>query len=115
MGDALAGPKLPSRWASVGTKLPETLHHLHGPSGGVVELPIDLAWSGDRNFDLGDAQQRYLYQMTVLTAAVTSEHYVRWLNADLLAADWQRLRLPPALRAVWNDRFPELANVARPV
>jgi hypothetical protein len=72
MDDALAGSKLPSRWGSVGSKLPETLHHLHGPAAGVVELPIDLAWSGDRDFDLGDARQRYLYQMTVLTAAVTS-------------------------------------------
>jgi hypothetical protein len=112
MHDALAGPKLPSRWSSVGTKLPPTLRHLDGPSGGVVELPIDLAWSGDRSFDLSDAQQRYLYQMTVLTAAVTPEHYTQWLNADLLVADWARLRLPRALRAAWNDRFPELADLA---
>jgi hypothetical protein len=110
--DALAVPKLPSRWSSVGTRLPPTLRHLDGPSTGVVELPVDLAWSGDRSFDLGDAQQRYLYQMTVLTAAVTREHYTRWLNADLLVADWARLRLPRALRAAWNDHFPELAGLA---
>jgi hypothetical protein len=68
MDDALAVPKLPSRWASVGTKLPQTPHHPPGPSAGVVELPIDLAWSGDHG-----------------------------------------------LRAVWNDRFPELSNVAKHV
>lgn len=106
-----AWPKLPSRWAGVAAKLPETLDYLHGPSGGVVELPADLAWSGDRSFDLGDMQQRYLYQMTVLTAAVTREHYTRWLNADLLRSDWPRLRLPRQLRGAWHDRFPELAKV----
>ena len=87
-------PRLPSRWAGVGAKLPEALGDLDGPSSGIVELPADLAWSGDRDFDLGDAAQRYLYQMTVLTAAVTPEHYTRWLNADLLRADWPVLRLP---------------------
>jgi hypothetical protein len=71
MDDALADPKLPSRWASAGTKLPETLRHLHGPSAGVAELPIDLAWSGDRNFDLGDARQRDQSAMPDAVAAAT--------------------------------------------
>ena len=112
MDDADSRPKLPSRWASIGAKLPPSLDHLTGPSGGVVELPVDLAWSGDRSFDLADPSQRYLYHMTVLTAAVTGEHYTRWLNAGLLRIDWSRLRLPGPLRAVWQERFPELAAVA---
>lgn len=101
--------KLPSRWASVGGKLPPALDQLIGPASGQVELPIDLAWSGDRSFDLSDPAQRYLYHMTVLTAAVTGEHYTRWLNGGLLRADWNRLRLPRPLRAVWQEHFPELA------
>jgi hypothetical protein len=108
-----ARPRLPSRWAGVGAKLPETLDRLDGPSTGVVELPADLAWSGDRGFDLADPGQRYLYEMTMLTAAVTPEHYIRWLNADLLRADWPVLRLPSSLRAVWHERFPELAQLTR--
>ena len=99
---------LPSRWAGVDAKLPPSLGFLTGPATGIVELPIDLAWSGDRYFDLADPVQRYLYHMTVLTAAVTPEHYIRWLNADLLRSDWSRLRLPVGLRAVWHDHFPEL-------
>jgi hypothetical protein len=47
--------------------------------------------------------------MTVLTAAVTREHYTRWLNAVLLQTDWNQLRLPRPLRAVWQEHFPELA------
>jgi len=109
MDDTGATPKLPSRWAGVGAKLPQSLGLLAGPDGGTVQLPIDLAWSGDRHFDLSDPVQRYLYHMTVLTAAVTPEHYTRWLNAELLRSDWSRLRLPAPLRAVWHARFPELA------
>ncbi len=72
-------------------------------------LPVDLAWSGERCFDLADPVQRYLYHVTVLTAAVTPEHYTRWLNADLLRSDWSRLRLPVGLRTIWHEHFPELS------
>ena len=47
----------------------------------------------------------------MLTAAVTPEHYTRWLNAGLLREDWSRLRLPRLLRAVWQEHFPELAGL----
>jgi hypothetical protein len=79
-----------------------------GPLTGVVELPLDLAWSGDRGFDLADPVQRYLYHMTVLTSAVTREHYTSWLNASLLCSDWSKLRLPRLLREIWQAHFPEL-------
>lgn len=75
MESADSRPRLPSRWAGVGAKLPPALDQLAGPADGVVELPLDLAWSGDRCFDLADPVQRYLYHMTVLTSAVTQEHY----------------------------------------
>lgn len=101
-------PRLPSRWAGVGAKLPPALDQLAGPADGVVELPLELAWSGDRRFDLADPMQRYLYHMTVLTSAVTREHYTSWLNASLLCGDWGRLRLPRPLREIWQARFPEL-------
>ena len=103
-------PGLPSRWAGVGARLPSVLESLAGPGGGVVELPLDLAWSGDRRFDLADPGQRYLYHMTVLTSAVTREHYTSWLNAGLLRGDWGRLRLPRTLREIWQERFPELGQ-----
>jgi hypothetical protein len=109
MDEVRARQKLPSRWAGVSGKLPPSLGHLAGPADGTVELPIDLAWSGDRRFNLADPVQRYLYHVTVLTAAVTPEHYTRWLNAELLRSDWARLRLPIALRTIWNDHFPELS------
>jgi hypothetical protein len=101
-------PRLPSRWAGVEAKLPPVLDQLAGPADGVVELPLDLAWSGDRCFDLADPVQRYLYHMTVLTSAVTREQYTSWLNASLLRGDWSRLRLPRPLREIWQAHFPEL-------
>jgi hypothetical protein len=100
---------LPSRWAGVARLLPVSLGALAGPVGGEVALPGDLAWSGQRNYDLSDPDQRYLYHMTVLTAAITPEHYTQWLNADLLRSDWVRLRMPRPLRRLWEDHFPELA------
>ena len=100
--------RLPSRWSGVGAKLPPALEHLAGPGGGVVELSLDLAWSGDRRFDLADSGERYLYQMTVLTSAVTREHYTSWLNAGLLRSDRGRLRLPRPLREICQEHFPEL-------
>lgn len=99
---------LPPRWAGVGDRLPPALENLAGPGGGVVELPLDLAWSGDRRFDLADPGQRYLYHMTVLTSAITREHYTGWLNVGLLRGDWGRLRLPRPLREIWQEHFPEL-------
>jgi hypothetical protein len=45
--DSGSRQKLPSRWAGVEAKLPPTLHDLSGPASGVVELPIDLAWSAE--------------------------------------------------------------------
>lgn len=102
--------RLPSRWAGVEARLPPVLDQLVGPADGVVELPLDLAWSGDRRFDLADPVQRYLYHMTVLTSAVTREHYTSWLNASLLCGDWSRLRLPRPLREIWQAHFPELGN-----
>jgi len=110
MESADASPKLPSRWSGVTARLPSALDSLTGPGSGVVELPADLAWSGDRRFDLADPGQRYLYHMTVLTSAVTREHYTDWLNAGLLRGDWGRLRLPRPLRSIWQDRFPELGQ-----
>jgi hypothetical protein len=95
-----ARPGLPSRWAGVGARLPSALESLAGPGGGVVELPVDLA----------DPGQRYPYHMTVLTSAVTRDHYTSWLNAGLLRGDWGRLRLPRPLREVWQERFPELGR-----
>jgi hypothetical protein len=107
--DGVKRQQLPSRWAGVANVLPMSLNALRGPAAGIVDLPFDLAWSGRRSFDLSDPGQRYLYHMTVLTAAIDTEHYTRWLNADLLRSDWSRLLLPRALRSIWQDRFPELA------
>lgn len=106
------GSELPSRWSGVERSLPASLAALTGPASSVVELPPELAWSGRRVFDLAVAEHRYLYHMTVLTAAVTPAHYTRWLNPGLLVAEWPRLRLPRPLRRTWQEQFPELQAAA---
>jgi hypothetical protein len=67
-------PRLPSRWAGVDAKLPPALEQLTGPVDGVVELPLDLAWSGDRRFDLADPVQRYLYGLAVAGGYAVKAH-----------------------------------------
>ncbi|MEU6526912.1 hypothetical protein ABZ892_29785, partial [Streptomyces sp. NPDC046924] len=34
-------------------RLPESLDELRGPTQGVVELPLHVAWSGMTSYDLG--------------------------------------------------------------
>jgi len=106
------GSELLSRWSGMERSLPPSLAALAGPASGVVELPPELAWSGRRAFDLAEAEQRYLYHMTVLTATVTPADYTRWLNPELLVAEWPRLRLPRPLRRAWQEQFPELRAAA---
>ncbi|WP_329266955.1 hypothetical protein [Streptomyces sp. NBC_01451] len=39
-------------------RLPESLDELHGPTDGVVELPLHVAWSGMTAYDMGSPRQR---------------------------------------------------------
>jgi hypothetical protein len=46
--------------------VPDSLGELVGPASGVVELPVHLAWSGLRVYDLGDERQlRLLYKTAI--------------------------------------------------
>lgn len=88
----------------------EHLDDLHGPSEGVVTLPLDLFWSGDPRFDLADAAAReYLYQSVLTNGSVEDlEHY---LNHDLLRHLWPGLWLDERLVRTWHARHPSLATL----
>ncbi|MFB7461809.1 hypothetical protein [Streptomyces sp. NPDC056188] len=47
-------------------RLPESLDELHGPSQGVVKLPLHMVWSGMSSYDLGKPRQRMGLYRTVL-------------------------------------------------
>ncbi|WP_331721163.1 hypothetical protein [Streptomyces sp. NBC_00454] len=94
-------------------RLPASLKELAGPRHGVVELPLHVAWSGLRSYDLDRPRLRMGLYRTVL-AEGQHEDLVILLNHDLLLAQWPVLRtlVSRHLREVWEDAFPELLRAS---
>src|SRR6266567_8324439 len=57
---------LPSRWDSYARRLPSSLEDLRGPPAGVIELPMHVAWSGRRVYDVGREDQRLVLYALLL-------------------------------------------------
>ncbi|WP_328349337.1 hypothetical protein OG800_01410 [Streptomyces sp. NBC_00445] len=95
-------------------RLPESLNELHGPTQGVVELPLHMAWSGMTSYDLGKPRQRMGLYRTVLHEGLHDD-LPRYLNQDLLLQLWPVLRtlVGRTVRTVWEDAFPQLATRTR--
>jgi hypothetical protein len=89
------------------------LADLHGPAGGVVELPLSLFWSApERKFDLDDPEMRaWLYEI-VLREAVQPGDLLDYLNRDTLIGLWSSLWLPRGVRRAWEDQHPALRAAA---
>ncbi|WP_371100211.1 hypothetical protein [Streptomyces sp. PU_AKi4] len=95
-------------------RLPESLDELHGPTHGVVDLPLHMAWSGMTSYDLGKPRQRMGLYRTVLHEGLRDD-LPRYLNQDLLLQLWPVLRtlVGRTVRTVWEDAFPQLASPTR--
>jgi hypothetical protein len=93
--------------------LPDRLESLSGAVSGTVYLPRHLDWSGRAVYDL-DAPGRLidLYR-TVLIEAARPQDLERFLDAAALRRLWSYLWLPVALRAAWEARFTDLAQLGR--
>ncbi|GGK88778.1 hypothetical protein [Streptomyces flaveus] len=92
-------------------RLPESLDELHGPTQGVVELPLHMAWSGMTSYDMSKPRQRMGLYRTVLHEGLHDD-LPRYLNQDLLLQLWPVLRtlVGRTVRTVWEDAFPQLAS-----
>ncbi|MFE7929798.1 hypothetical protein ACFU6S_13820 [Streptomyces sp. NPDC057456] len=95
-------------------RLPESLDELHGPTQGVIELPLHVAWSGMTSYDLSKPRQRMGLYRTVLHEGLRDD-LPRYLNQDLLLQLWPVLRtlVGRTVRTVWEDSFPQLASRTR--
>ena len=95
-------------------RLPGSLDELRGPTQGVVELPLHVAWSGLTSYDLGRPRQRMGLYRTVLHEGLRDD-LPRYLNQDMLLQLWPVLRtlVGRTVRAVWEDAFPQLASHVR--
>jgi len=93
---------------------PDSLSDLRGPTAGVVTVGPHIDTSLDPSYDVSNLQRaRELYSATVRDGFV-SDH-VRILDRGLLLRLWPQLNLPVRCRAIWEQRFPELAVRARRV
>ena len=92
-------------------EVPSSLAALHGPSSGLIELPITVHWGPHRTFDLDDdGQRRAAYRAIVREG--TPEVQERLLDETLLRREWAALVLPERCRATWHAAFPELAALS---
>lgn len=97
---------LPSRWDSYARRLPSSLEDLRGPAAGVIELPLHVAWSGRRVYDVGREDQR-LVLYALLLAEAPREDLERFVHRESLVSMWPRLRrlLGPHARREWERRL----------
>ena len=95
-------------------RLPESLDMLCGPTQGVVELPLHIAWSGMASYDMSNPRQRMGLYRTVLHEGLQDDLPL-YLNQGLLLQLWPVLRtlVGRTVRAVWEDAFPQLASRTR--
>ncbi len=97
---------LPSRWDSCARRLPSSLEDLRGPAAGVIELPLHVAWSGRRVYDVGREDQR-LVLYALLLAEAPREDLERFVHCESLVSIWPRLRrlLGPHARREWERQL----------
>ncbi|MFE0733234.1 hypothetical protein [Streptomyces antibioticus] len=95
-------------------RLPQSLDELQGPTRGVVELPLHMAWSGMTSYDMAKPRQCMGLYRTVLHEGLRDD-LPRYLNQRLLLQLWPVLRtlVGRTVRTVWEDAFPQLASRAQ--
>ncbi|GAB7036075.1 hypothetical protein AB0G35_24335 [Streptomyces sp. NPDC021749] len=92
-------------------RLPASLGDLAGPTHGRVELPLHVAWSGLRTYNLDQPRQRMSYYRTVLAEGQRHD-LTTLLDQGLLLSLWPVLRtlVSRHIREVWEAAFPALAR-----
>ena len=97
---------LPPRWGEYARRMPSSLEDLKGPATGRVELPLHVAWSGRRVYDVGQDYQR-LVLYALLLAEAQREDLERFVHRESLVSMWPRLRrlLGPHARREWERRL----------
>jgi hypothetical protein len=97
---------LPPRWGAYAGRLPSSLEDLKGPATGEVELPLHVAWSGRRVYDVGQEDQRLVLYALLLAEAQRTD-LERFVHRESLVSMWPRLRrlLGPHARREWERQL----------
>jgi len=95
-------------------RLPKSLDELRGPTQGIVNLLLHMAWSRMTSYDMDKPRQRMGLYRTVLHDGLHDD-LPRYLNQDLLLQMWPVLRtlVGRTVRTVWEDAFSPLASRTR--
>ena len=78
----------------------------HDKASGRVQLPVTVDWSGEEplTYDLDRARDRRRVYEQVLREG-GDDDVRRFIDVDVLLADWDRLALPARVRRAWADWF----------
>ena len=86
----------------------DDLSELHGPTTGVVTLPLHIDWTPSSTYDLSDPGRVRAMYAVVLREAGSEAEVAEWLDRDLLIEHWARIGLPRFVRAAWEHAHPTL-------
>lgn len=90
---------------------PARLEELQGPASGLVQLPPWVYWGPNPTVNLDvEGDVIMAYQATIQEGRTVDQ--VQILNRDRLVAMWPKLSMPPRVRELWENRFPELTATA---
>ena len=78
----------------------------HTKAVGLVQLPLWVEWSGDRSvtYDLGNPRDRNRVYEQVLREG-NADDVRRYIDVEVLHAEWDNLVLPPRVRRAWAAWF----------
>ncbi|BFU46879.1 hypothetical protein [Krasilnikovia sp. MM14-A1004] len=93
--------------------VPDRLDLLAGPTSGVVNLPRHLKWSGSSRYELDQPGRIADMYRAVINEAASPTDLHTYLDRAALTHLWPRMWLPVAVRQMWEERFPELAERRR--
>lgn len=92
---------------------PESLDELHGPTSGIVRVRPHINTSPNPVYDLAKPSQQWSLYSAVVRDGLPSEQ-AAILNRDMLCTLWVGLNLPTRCRAIWEAKFPPLAEASQP-
>ncbi len=101
--------QLVPRSAGLSERVPSSLADLRGPQTGEVTVPLHVAWSGMRTFDVNNPSLRLMLYHLVLVEGQRDD-IEELLARPYLMDMWRTLRtmVGPNYRRLWESRFPEL-------
>lgn len=91
---------------------PESLDELHGPTAGDHPRAPSHQHQFRTVYNLAEPSQQWSLYSAVVRAGLPSEQ-AAILSRGMLLALWPDLNLPARCRAIWEDKFPELAGLSR--